>query len=365
MLPRHADRPETLFGDCLPDLSLVLARSWLGRRLLPPATVLRVCSEFNVASSRGQTSGSTSHARSLSLVLLAPRGTEACRDSPRSHIPLDRLRVAVMPFRSRLSLSSAITNSSTQHGPSSKPDDMDPRTPYADEEDDEGLPRPVQASKYPGTPMRKKKTRLSLGAYFRWDKFLRKLGSGTAPSTSSAPDESSGESTGYNRSRGTTRAVGEDDEVDEVVVDREWSGEIKSSVHSGDHGGPEKSGSNPQMGYGGTSTDRDSVAIPADGFWTGNMGLIYLRYRIWPAVYGFFSTHFIDEKSENHYKKENWFLRKVRDSFQPYDLSLLTTFTVPSHMVGRILDNQLGPRCQLHSTPSRPLRQDILLRGMS
>ena len=171
---------------------------------------------------------------------------------------------------------------------------------------------PVQASDYPDG-RRKKKTRIALGLHVRWDRFLRKLGSGTAPSTSSALDESSGDSTGYNRSRVGGGGNADGDEVDEVVVDREWSGEIKSSVHS-DHGGsPEKShGSNPQIGFGGTNTDRDSVAIHADGFWASNMFLILLRYRIWPAIYGFFSTHFLDEKSENHYRKENWFLRKVR-----------------------------------------------------
>ena len=90
----------------------------------------------------------------------------------------------------------------------------------------------------------------------------------------------------------------DDAEVDEVVVDREWGGDIRSSVHSEHGGSPDKSReSNPGMGYGGTNTDRDSVAIHADGFWGSWMPLVYLRYRLWPIVYAFFATHFMDEKS--------------------------------------------------------------------
>ena len=223
-----------------------------------------------------------------------------------------------MPFRSRLSLASVVTTSESQHIPhKTLADTTDVTTTRAatpvQDNDGEGLPPPVQASEY-SDRRRKKKTRIAMGFHVRWDKFLRKLGSGTAPSTSSALDGSSGDSTGCNRSRaGSAGNMEEGDEVDEVVVEREWSGEIKSSVHS-DHGiTPEKShGSNPQLGNGGTSTDRESVAIHADGFWASNSFLIWMRYRLWPASYSFFYTRFIDEKSENHYRKENWFLRKVR-----------------------------------------------------
>ena len=82
-----------------------------------------------------------------------------------------------------------------------------------------------------------------------------------------------------------------------------------SSVTHSEHGGtPDKSGSNH---LGGTNTDRDSFAIRPEGFWGSCRLLIFLRWRLWPASYGFFSTKFLDEKSEMHYNKENWFLRKV------------------------------------------------------
>ncbi|KAJ3558702.1 hypothetical protein NM688_g766 [Phlebia brevispora] len=113
------------------------------------------------------------------------------------------------------------------------------------------------------------------------------------------------------RGKAGITAGDEDAEVDEVVVDREWSSDLKSSEHSEHGGSPEKSGvSNPQGGFGGTNTDRDSLAIHADGFWASCTPLVWIRYRIWPVVFSFFSTEFMDEKSEAHYRKENWFMRK-------------------------------------------------------
>ena len=155
---------------------------------------------------------------------------------------------------------------------------------------------------------------MSGGLRVHWDRFVRKLGSGTAPSTSSNLEESVGESSGYPRSRQEQPAYAADaadERVDEVVVDREWSDEIKSSsVTHSDHGGsPEKSGSNH---LGGTNTDRDSFAVRPEGFWGMSRVLIFLRWRLWPLALTFFWTRFLDEKSEMHYNKENWFLRKVR-----------------------------------------------------
>lgn len=251
-----------------------------------------------------------------------------------------------------------MTTSSFQHyQPKATPGDAaDGTTSRPASPDGEGLPPP--ATNY--SERKTKKTRISMGLRVRWDRFLRKIGSGTAPSTSSAFDDSSRDSTGYHRSKvgGILRAM-DGDEVDEVVVDREWSGEIKSSVHS-EHGGtPEKShGSNPQAGYGGTNTDRDSVAIHADGCWSSNIVLIWLRYRMWAFIYGFFSTRFMDEKSENHYKKENWFLRKVSVTLTSYreTCPLLSMPTVFGPLGCCVLHRQLGFGDGLYPTPSRHSR---------
>ncbi|EJF56265.1 hypothetical protein DICSQDRAFT_71854 [Dichomitus squalens LYAD-421 SS1] len=181
----------------------------------------------------------------------------------------------------------------------------------------DGLPPPVSyPANHPSNDRRlrmKKNARISGGLRVHWDRFVRKLGSGTAPSSSSNFDDSVGESSGYPRSRQDGQAGGGEeqveDRVDEVVVDREWSDEIKSSsVTHSEHGGtPEKTGSNH---LGGTNTDRDSFAIHPEGFWGVCRPLIFVRWRLWPLVHSFFSTRFMDEKSEMHYIKENWFLRK-------------------------------------------------------
>ncbi|KAI0685603.1 hypothetical protein BC835DRAFT_1289856 [Cytidiella melzeri] len=219
-----------------------------------------------------------------------------------------------MPFRSRISLASVLS-ASTSHNETSvhqRGETDGARTPQA-ELDDMQLPPPVQAAYHPAPRSSKqKKTRISLGLKNRLNRFMRKLGTGTAPSSSSAIDESTGDSISFGMRRGIRMDTGMDEEVDEVVVDREWSGEIKSSVHSNDHGGsPEKSGASGNGGgYGGTNTDIDSVAFHVDGFWTRATLLVVLRYRVWPFVYSFFATHFVDEKSEGHFRKENWFMRK-------------------------------------------------------
>jgi hypothetical protein len=98
-----------------------------------------------------------------------------------------------------------------------------------------------------------------------------------------------------------------DDDVDEVVVDRVWFEEQNNlsteteSITPGD-----KYGDNPT---GGTNTDRESLAA-VEGFWARWTFLIILRWRIWPALLGFFRLRFVDEKSEAHYIKETWFFRK-------------------------------------------------------
>lgn len=178
----------------------------------------------------------------------------------------------------------------------------------------QGLPPPVQHDdrNSASRSRTKKNARVHPGLRVHWDRFVRKLGSGTAPSSSSNFDESVGESSGYPRSRQgqTVFQDAQEERVDEVIVDREWSDEIKSSsvTHSEHGGSPEKTGSNHHAG---TNTDRDSFAIRPEGFWGICRPLIVLRWRLWPATFAFFCTRFLDEKSEMHYTKENWFLRKV------------------------------------------------------
>jgi osomolarity two-component system sensor histidine kinase SLN1 len=101
----------------------------------------------------------------------------------------------------------------------------------------------------------------------------------------------------------------ESGEVDEVVVDRAWSEDIKSTVVS-EYGGahPERSNSHGQAL---TNTDHDSLAAwTAHGFWGSCMPLIILRYRLWPTILNFFSMQFEDKHFEKHFRKEGWFFHK-------------------------------------------------------
>ena len=183
--------------------------------------------------------------------------------------------------------------------------DSDPEAPV--------LPPPAAA--ITTTYNRPKKTlRIDGGPGLRvyWSRFRRRLGAGTAPSTSSLVDSSAQGSNDGFRSDTQGGRQGEDEtEVDEVVVDRNWSDEIKSSVSLSEqdisldrHGGHHH--------VAGPNTDRDSVALHTSGFWGLSTPLIILRWRVFPAIVDFFSTKFPNKKTEQHYVKENWFMRKVR-----------------------------------------------------
>lgn len=87
------------------------------------------------------------------------------------------------------------------------------------------------------------------------------------------------------------------DQVDEIVVDRAWTDDIKSSVSHSEHGAnPEKSGGSHQKEV---NSDHESVVY--GGIWNTSTPLGILRWRAWPFVMEIFSSRFIDEKSEVHY----------------------------------------------------------------
>lgn len=181
--------------------------------------------------------------------------------------------------------------------------DSDPEAPV--------LPPPAAAIATYNRP--KKTLRIDGGPGLRvyWSRFRRRLGAGTAPSTSSLVDSSAhGSNDGL---RSDTQGVqGEDEaEVDEIVVDRNWSDEIMSSVSLSEQ---DISLDRPSGHHhvAGPNTDRDSVALHTGGFWGLCTPLIILRWRVFPAILDFFSTKFPNKKSEQHYAKENWFMRKVR-----------------------------------------------------
>jgi hypothetical protein len=120
-----------------------------------------------------------------------------------------------------------------------------------------------------------------------------------------------GSTAGSVNTRPTTATDDEKEEVDEIVVDRTWSEEIKSSVAHSDAGAaasPEKSNGHQHAN---TSLDYDSLEQNEgkSAMWSL---LVFIRWRFWPKVMEFFTCRFVDAKSEERYQKENWFLRKVR-----------------------------------------------------
>jgi osomolarity two-component system sensor histidine kinase SLN1 len=168
---------------------------------------------------------------------------------------------------------------------------------------------PLPAVTIGTTAQRQKKTIHIHGAHrvrVYWGRFRRRLGAGAPPSTPSLVEDSATVNVVDFRTDSDSSSPGEDNtEVDEVVVDRNWSEDTKSSVSLSEQSiSPEKLGS--------PSADHDSVTVHTSGFWGLCTPLVVIRWRLFPAIVNFFSPKFPSEKSELHYIKENWFMRKVR-----------------------------------------------------
>ncbi|KAF9494884.1 hypothetical protein BDN71DRAFT_1392461 [Pleurotus eryngii] len=168
------------------------------------------------------------------------------------------------------------------------------------------LPPPALSNENGGASRKRKSARVGVSFSVLWEKFRRRIGTGTAPSTSSILNESAADSSILQPTH-YYRYEDEDVDVDDVVVDRVWSEELKSSVSHSENGvSPEKSGdSHPQTAV----SDHESI-VPHGGFWASLTVLIILRWRVWPAVKDFFDSKFTDKKSEQHYAQENWYHSK-------------------------------------------------------
>ena len=154
---------------------------------------------------------------------------------------------------------------------------------------DDLLPPPVLQSNAGINHTRRKSARFGWLAE-HWAKFKRHIGTGTAPSSSSQIAESAVENSYIRR----MEMVQGDGAVDEVVVDRVWSEDIKSIESHSDRGSP---GESHQVNPGGS--DHESVVY--EGFWSLLPPLANMRWRAWPFIMEIFSSRFIDEKSEQRY----------------------------------------------------------------
>lgn len=125
----------------------------------------------------------------------------------------------------------------------------------------------------------------------RWDNFKAHIGTGAALSSDSATGEPDEVREGYKLH------LLDANSVDEIVVDRNWADDFKSSVTS-EHGGNEKSGGGSHPTHTG---DTDQISVVEDGFWDSWALLAMLRWRTWPVIMEIFSSRFVDEKAEWHF----------------------------------------------------------------
>ncbi|KAG5219360.1 Tco5 histidine kinase [Salix suchowensis] len=222
------------------------------------------------------------------------------------------------------------------------------------------LPPPALSNENGGASRKRKSARVGVSFSVLWEKFRRRIGTGTAPSTSSILNESAADSSILQPTH-YYRYEDEDVDVDDVVVDRVWSEELKSSVSHSENGvSPEKSGdSHPQTAV----SDHESI-VPHGGFWASSTALIVLRWRVWPAVRDFFDSKFTDKKSEQHYAQENWYHSKVR--LYEVDVRRITCThhnlrAASSNLVFSLVGRKLGPRVRFCSQAICFDGQDILL----
>jgi osomolarity two-component system sensor histidine kinase SLN1 len=115
--------------------------------------------------------------------------------------------------------------------------------------------------------------------------------------------------------------IKEETEVDEVVVDRVWSEDLKSSVTQYDSDQSEKSEGNLHGSARASlrlSTDQLSTRalhVRSERFKGCGSPLVGVMSRFWLGFKKtFFSLRFSDPKTEATYLEENWSLNKVRHS---------------------------------------------------
>lgn len=166
------------------------------------------------------------------------------------------------------------------------------------------LPVPVVLAGPPGTSYRgNKKTARFAGLKLHWARFIKRIGADT-PSDSSAI---AGGSLGSSHVRRQANTDVEGDEVDEIVIDRDWSEDLSSLGPSEDSQSGSSDTGHVQVG---SSLGRDTTPTPDDNHLLSSL-LWSLRWEVWPAIYKFFFARFLDNRTEARFQKEHWFTRKV------------------------------------------------------
>lgn len=134
------------------------------------------------------------------------------------------------------------------------------------------------------------------GFRFYWAKFKKRIGTGTAPSSSSLIVESAAEHAHSRRMTEQDEEGNNDSVVEEVVVDRTWTDNMQSSAFSECVHTLEKSPSQLHI-----QISVETASIVHVGFWGLCKPLAIIRWRTWPFLMDVFSSRFADEKTERHY----------------------------------------------------------------
>jgi osomolarity two-component system, sensor histidine kinase SLN1 len=220
---------------------------------------------------------------------------------------------------------------------------------------DDILPAPVLQDTSGRTSNRQRSN--TLASY--WANLTNYIGSAASPT-----DSSVNTSLEHHPLEKPPASFGGDDteEVDEIVVDRSWSDDWRNSDSESDHDASSPGKSGPSNLDSNLPLDPYSPAPGSTGFWVSCKLCILVRWRIWPAILGFFSSRFLDDVSEQKYKRENWSTAKVRgfvlDARKAHAL-----YQVSGYMGIIVSRPHVALGCHICSTAFQSFRQVILLRG--
>ncbi|KAH7108443.1 hypothetical protein BKA62DRAFT_682198 [Auriculariales sp. MPI-PUGE-AT-0066] len=181
------------------------------------------------------------------------------------------------------------------------------------------LPSPVTAAAST-TSKSKKSVRIvangpaKSGLRVHWARLKQRISPDISPSTTSelADGSSNGLFQTSTRVEAAVAAVEKLGPVDTVVVDRSWFGDATTSC-SQSQSDQELGGKPPALSASVANTSNtvpDYESLPATGLRSSSSATVLLRYRLWPAIYNFFSLRFGSKEAEEHYQKEHWYMNK-------------------------------------------------------
>lgn len=175
------------------------------------------------------------------------------------------------------------------------------------------LPVPVALTGPTSARHRSKRTARFAGLKVHWARFIKRVGADSPSDSSAVADTLEGNHVRTGHRTGDD-ADDDDDEVDEIVVDRDWSEDLRSSLNqSSERGHSRSSDSHAQIG---ASLSRGTTALPDDTHFLSSLHWSF-RWEVWPAIVKFFSVRFLDDRTEERFHKEHWFIKKVSLSFYP------------------------------------------------